>query len=259
MIRLGAVSYLNAKPLVYGLEAEPRFDVRFDVPAQCAELLHAGDIDLGLIPSIEYLRGGPDAYRVAPGVAIASQGPVASVALYTRRDPRDVRSVAMDTSSRTSVALSAVLLKRAYGVQPTAMDVAPNLAVMLARADAALLIGDVALMLADGAEGATKIDLGEVCCTGLPFVYAFWAGRPGVLRSADIEALQRTRDVGVGKAREIAQRHFDDPAEQAIGAAYLRDNIKFDLGADEQAGLERFYRYAAELDLVGAASPIRFY
>src|SRR5437763_9112266 len=117
MIRLGAVGYLNARPLVYQLDRSPNFSVRFYIPAKCAELLHAGDIDLGLIPSIEYLRGGPGAYRVAPGVAIASRGPVASVALYTRRDPRDVRSVAMDTSSRTSVALSTVLLKRAYGVQ----------------------------------------------------------------------------------------------------------------------------------------------
>ncbi len=94
-VRLGAVEYLNARPLVYGLDDSPRFSLRFDVPSRCADLLHAGDIDLGLIPSIEYLRG-PVPYAIVPGLAIASRGPVASVALYTRREPRDVRSIAMD-------------------------------------------------------------------------------------------------------------------------------------------------------------------
>src|SRR5438046_825498 len=116
-IRLGAVGYLNARPLVYGLDGVPRFAVRFDVPSECARLLHEGDIDVGLIPSIEYLRG-PGELCIVPGAAIASRGPVASVALYTRMEPRDVRSIAMDTSSRTSVALAVVLAKRAFGITP---------------------------------------------------------------------------------------------------------------------------------------------
>src|SRR3954462_9383256 len=106
MIRLGAVTYLNARPLVYGLESRvERFSLRYDIPSECARLLHAHETDLGLIPSIEYLRG-PAAYRLVPGPAVTSRGPVASVAIYTRRDPKDIRTVAMDTSSRTSVALA---------------------------------------------------------------------------------------------------------------------------------------------------------
>jgi len=100
--RLGAVGYLNARPLVHGLDRLPRFTIRYDVPSECARLLHEGSVDVGLIPSIEYVRGGP--YRIAPGLAIASRGPVASVALYTTRAMADVRSIAMDTGSRTSVA-----------------------------------------------------------------------------------------------------------------------------------------------------------
>ena len=101
-VRLGAVGYLNARPLVYGLDALPQFDVRYDVPSECARLLHAHDIDVGLIPSIEYLRG-PGPYVLVPGPAVVSKGPVASVALFTAREPRDIRTVAMDSSSRTSV------------------------------------------------------------------------------------------------------------------------------------------------------------
>src|SRR3954470_4786032 len=103
-IRLGAVTYLNARPLVYGLDSHVQFELRYDIPSECARLLHAHETDLGLIPSIEYLRG-PVPYQIVPGPAVTSRGTVASVAIYTRRDPRDIRRIAMDTSSRTSVAL----------------------------------------------------------------------------------------------------------------------------------------------------------
>src|SRR5438093_7244253 len=125
-VRLGAVAYLNARPLVYGLEGMPRFDLRFDLPARCAALLHERAIDVGLIPSIEYLRGGP--YRIAPDLAIASRGPVASVALYTTRPIADVRSIALDTSSRTSVALASVLCARRFRIRPALESRAPDLA-----------------------------------------------------------------------------------------------------------------------------------
>src|SRR6185295_14235983 len=145
-VRLGAVGYLNARPLVYGLEQDPRFLVRYDLPSECARLLHAHEIDLGLIPSIEYLRG-PAPYGIVYGAAVTSKGPVKSVALYTRRERRDIRTVAMDTSSRTSVALVTILLRKMHAltIEPVAM--APDLHAMLERADAALIIGDVALFL----------------------------------------------------------------------------------------------------------------
>src|ERR1700712_2861279 len=119
-VRLGLVGYLNARPLVYGLERQPRFELRYDIPSECARLLHARDIDVGLIPSIEYLRG-PQTYAFVPGPAVTSRGPVASVAIYTRIEPKDLQTIAMDTSSRTSVALSTVLLRRVFGVTPEAV------------------------------------------------------------------------------------------------------------------------------------------
>jgi chorismate dehydratase len=267
-IRIGAVEYLNARPHVYGLDRSPRFQVRFDVPSKCADLLHDGAVDLGLIPSIEYLRGpaeAPHTYRIVPGVSIASRGPVASVGLFTAKAVRDVRSIALDTSSRTSVALVRVLCAREFKIRPMLYSSGPHLEDMLAKADAALLIGDTALFLESDNRlaGASldKIDLGEVWTrmTGLPFVYAFWAGRPDVLTKEDVAALQAARDEGVGRATEIAAACFRDPRQQAIGARYLRDNIKYDLGDDERAGLELFYRYAAEAGVVKAAQPLRFY
>src|SRR5438132_9646429 len=144
MIRLGAVSYLNTGPLVYGLDEQPeRFHIRFDVPSQCAALLHENRVDLGLIPSIEYLRG--PAYRIVPGVAIASDGPVASVALFSRKSSSDVRSIALDNGSRTSVALLKVLCARWFEISPAFMTMAPDVPAMLDACDAALVIGDNAL------------------------------------------------------------------------------------------------------------------
>jgi len=96
--------------------------------------------------------------------------------------------------------------------------------------------------------------------TGLPFVYAFWAGRPNAVTRTDVEALQRARNAGVTQPEAIARDYFpDSPARQAIGARYLQDNIQYYLRAEERAGLEAFYRYAAEADLVPGAGKIRFY
>ena len=253
-VRLGAVGYLNARPLVFGLDRSPRFDLRYDVPSECARLLHAGDIDLGLIPSIEYLRG--DSYRIVPDVAIASRGPVASVALFTTRPMADVRSIVMDTSSRTSAALVRVLCARLFKIDPAIEAHSPDLNAMLDRADAALIIGDKALVWDPGVEREIqKIDLGEAwtSLSGLPFVWAFWAGPAGVVTADDVSALQKAREAGVEQSDTIGREYFRDvPQHRELGARYLRDNIKYYLGAEERAGLELFYRYAAEIGVVDA-------
>ena len=275
-IRLGAVEYLNARPLVYGLEAVPRFDLRYDIPSVCARLLHEGAIDVGLIPSIEYLRG-PKPYALVPGPAVSSRGAVASVAIYTRVEPRDIKTIAMDSSSRTSVALATVLLRRMFGVTAEPVSMAPDLDAMLGKADAALLIGDYALFLdhttaaarlKPGPTSATlqsaiqKIDLGELWTrtTGLPFVYACWTGTPDVLTPGDVEVLQRARDEGAAHTDTVARAYYPgDPVRQAVASAYLRDNIRYMLGPEELEGLQTFYRFADELGLASFDGTLRQY
>jgi len=233
------------------------------VPSTCASLLHDGAIDIGLIPSIEYLRGGP--YAIVPDLAIASRGPVASVLLFTSRPIRDVRSIAMDVSSRTSVALVRVLCAQLFKINPKIEPAGPDLPQMLGRCDAALIIGDNALFQPPNVEHTLPvevIDLGKAWTelTGLPFVYAFWAGRPGMLEPGDVEALQAARDAGVAASDDVACAYLRDmPARQALGMRYLRENIKYHLGAEEQAGLELFYRYAAEIDVAPSSDGLRFF
>lgn len=260
-LRLGAVEYLNARPLVHDLERSARVTLRFDVPSRCAELLHAGEIDVGLIPSIEYLRG-PGAYAIVPFVCVASAGPVASVALYTRKDPADLRSIAMDTTSRTSVALMRVIAKRAYGIVPEPVSMAPDLDAMLGRADGAVIIGDKALFLDHEASGARKIDLGALWTdtTGLPFVYAFWAGRPHAVTLDDVGMLREARDGGLANLEGIARACFPGNVQrQAVACRYLRDNIQYTLGGEELEGLTAFYQYASELGLVSYDGDLRIY
>lgn len=269
VVRLGAVSYLNARPLVDGLDRSPNFQLEFDVPSRCAARLHEGTIDLGLIPSIEYLRG--PGYLVVPRLAITSRGPVASVAIFTKRPLRDAQVVALDTSSRTSVALTKVLGQRVFGMRAQWIDQGPDPTAMLAQADAALVIGDNALLLdvdqlsveVTGRPGQVeKIDLGEqwTAATGLPFVWAVWAGRAGAVGPAGVAEMQGALARGLGRIEGVVRDYFwaDSPHLQ-IGARYLRDNIRYDLGPDELAGVELFYRYAAEAGVVPAAGRPRFF
>lgn len=259
-LRLGAVSYLNTKPLVYGLDACPeQFDVRFDVPAKCAELLHGNKVDLGLIPAIEYLRGD---YAIVPGVSIASSGDVATVAVFTRKPIDQVQTLALDLSSRTSVALTRVLCAERWGIAPKFTPAEPDLESMLQKADAALVIGDPAFAIDPARYDVTKIDLGGEwkALTGLPFVYAMWAGRPGVASPQHCRLLQAARDRGVANLEGIAQQVGGGDARlEQRALVYLRDNLNYGLGEAELAGLRRFHELAAGISVVPGLKPLTFF
>ena len=261
VVRVGAVSYLNARPLVVGLEARrDRFAVRYDLPSTCAGLLHHHDIDVGLIPSIEYLRG--DGYAMVPDCAVVSDGPVASVAIFTKVPIERVSTLALDTSSRTSVALTRVMTAKYFDIAPTFVDEHPDLETMVLRADAALLIGDPALFADHQRLGLDKIDLGQAWkdFTGLPFVYACWTGEPDALTPADVEVLQHARAEGAAVPDLVSGGYYpDDAVKAAIGAAYLRENIRYRMGPREEAGLERFFALAAEVGVVPRTQPLRWY
>jgi chorismate dehydratase len=260
-VRLGGVDYLNVRPLVYGLECFPaELSLRFDVPSVCAELLARGTIDVGMVPSITLCDRPGD--RIVPGVCIGSDGPVASVALFTRKPIRDVQSIALDTSSRTSAVLTRILCARRFGSAPAFVPHAPDLPAMLAKADAALLIGDPALFVDPAAHGAEKIDLGTAWTdmTRLPFVWAFWAGRPGALDATIVARLQQAAEAGVAHSGDIADAYCaGQPERIALARRYLRDNLRFRLDARALDGLTAYYREAASLGLVGTAPPLAFY
>ena len=260
-VRLGAVDYLNVRPLVHGLDKRPRdVTLRFDPPSHCADLLARGEIDLGTIPSIAYLDRPGD--LVVPGLCIGSEGPVASVALFTREPIANVRSIALDTSSRTSVALTRIFCARVFDIKPAFITHPPDLPAMLAAADAALIIGDPALFADADAYGADKIDLGSAwtALTGLPFVWAFWAGPASPESAAVVPLLQAAAAEGMSQRDAIADAYFpDDPLRQVIARGYLHDRLRFALDDRALAGLERYYREAAAIGLVRAPRMPEFF
>jgi predicted solute-binding protein len=260
VVRLGAVDYLNVRPLVYGLDGRPEISLRFDVPSTCARLLEAGEIDLGMVPSITYLDRPGD--RIVPGVCIGSEGPVASVALYTRRPMTEVRTIALDTSSRTSAALVRIVSRRVFGISPIFVTHPPDLPSMLALADAALLIGDPALFMDHRAIGAEKIDLGALWTemTGLPFVWAFWSGRADAADAHTVATLQAAAATGMTRIDEIARAYVPDAPDRArLAARYLRENLVFSMTPRVLDGLRTYYLEAAEAGLVAAAGDLAFF
>jgi chorismate dehydratase len=212
VVRLGAVSYLNSEPHVHGLEHDPAFRLEREVPSRVARRLSAGEVDLGLVPSIG-----------------------------------------------TSAALVQILLKERLGRSPQYVPMGPSLVDMLAVADAALLIGDPAL---DHEGDVCRLDLGEAWMrlTGLPFVFAFWAGRAGAVSAQGVRRLQAALSAGTGALPEIALRYAaGDPVRAAKYETYLRENIVYRLDEDEQAGLREFFRRAHALSLIPAVPELRFH
>ncbi len=249
-IRVGAVSYLNTKPLVFRLtELAPRVQLSFDLPSRLADQLDRGQLDVALIPSVEYFQH-PD-YEIVSDACIGCRGPVWSVKLLSRVPWPAIRTLALDEGSRTSVALARILLDQRFGVRPQLLPLPIHQPLEEAKGDALLVIGDRAIHPpADGF--VAEWDLGDEWCrwAELPFVFAMWVARPGFASPELGRALEAARDAGVAHLAEIAAH---EAAALRLTAddclRYLRDNLYFHLGSREREGLALFRRHAAELGL----------
>jgi chorismate dehydratase len=259
-IRIGAVNYLNTKPLICDLETlAPDAELVLEVPSRLADWLAEGRLEVALIPVIEYFRAGN--YRIVPNISIASRGPVLSVTLFSRVPWASIRRVALDEGSRTSAALAQILLRKRYDVQPEIVPLPLNQSAEEVDADAVLLIGDRA-MRACLPGFAHAFDLGQEWhdWTGLPFVYAVWAVREGVDLGPAARALHEAKQRGLGRIGPIAQREAPLLGLDAgFCRRYLQSIIHFDLGPREQAGLRHYYQLAVEMGLAPSGVPIRGY
>jgi chorismate dehydratase len=251
-LRVGAVSYLNTKPLVYRLEdGAPDIDLTFDLPSRLAERLAGGQLDVALIPSIEVALGYAD-YTIVSDACIACRGPVLSVKLFSRVPFSKIRRLALDEGSRTSAVLVQILLSDRFGARPRIESLPIGCEMGDSEADAVLLIGDRAIH-GDRQRAGRQWDLGEEWCraTGLPFVFAMWAARRGLEVGAVAAALSSARDAGVARLGEIARQAADGVGMEPRDCYhYLRHHLHFYLGADEQRGLHLFLERAAELGLL---------
>lgn len=266
-LRISAISYLNTAPLMWDFEhaqAGHLFDISYTLPSACARALSEGKADIGIIPAAAYTQ--IPGLQILPDVAIASRRAVRSILLVSKVPIEKAHTVALDTSSMTSVALTKVLFEKWLGRARIFTSMAPDIDQMLAEHDAGLVIGDPALKI-DRSRYAT-IDLAEewIRHTGKPFVFAFWAVRRAALREADpsldlATVFRDSRDHGLENsslsqiAREWAPRLG---LSQADVRSYLTENIHYQLDSGCLEGLQLFYRYAAEIGALPAAPKLRF-
>lgn len=260
ILRVGAVSYLNTKPLIERLtEFAPNLELILDFPSRLADRMAAGELDVSLIPVIEFFRG--DRYTFIPNIAIGSRGPVLSVTLFSRVPWSEIQSVALDEGSRTSSALTQIIFRKRYGINPKIQPLPVDSTADDLSTDAALLIGDRAMRAClPGYRHA--YDLGQEWWewTGLPMVYAVWAVRGEVELGKSEQAFHQAKQYGLAQVGEIAQR--EAPAlglDAGYCRRYLTNIIRYDLGAAELAGLRKFHQLANELGLAPQGANLDFH
>lgn len=290
-LRIGAVSYLNTVPLVHELpRLAPEDELQLDLPSRLADRLAAGVLDVALIPVIEVALG--DNYTIVSDACIGCCGPVWSVKLLSRRPPQEIRTVALDEGSRTSVALTQLLLRRRFGLTPEYSPLPMTSDYRRVDTDAVLVIGDramhrsaavpeaVAVAVSAGTAASSggshgdltrdttaeefpyQIDLGQAWndWTGLPFVFAVWAARPGVDCERLHQLLGTARDLGVGQAAELAKSHaarYDLSESDCL--RYFTKFLNYRLGPREKDAMQLFCRWAAELVLLPHPCELKFH
>jgi len=270
-LRVGAVSFLNTKPLIYPLlkeEIQTDIELSVDVPSRLALLLSRGEIEVGLISIIEYFRASPShtSYCILPDISIASHGSVKSIQLFSRVPIPEIRRIGLDASSRSSIVLLKILLAEKYRISPAFTTCRPTVnpkTVLQDRQDppfdAVLLIGDAALRHLNSTQ--YSMDLGEVWYkfTGLPFVYACWVARTEAQLGDLPEVLLESKARGIARIPEIAQteaRKLGLP--EKLCRRYLQQHIKYDLDEPAIKGLELYYKYAVKNDLAPPCRGLSF-
>jgi chorismate dehydratase len=291
-LRISIVEFLNTAPLVWGFTDGPlqgRYDLSFTVPSLCAEALRSGQADVAIIPAIEYQR--MDGMVVLPEMAVAAKGEVRSILVLAKKPIEQAERIALDTNSRSSVALTRLLCQGLWRIAPEFIDAAPDPAAMLAEADAALLIGDPALRIRLKVNAlAAKVPDAKGCCgdaaaaetddqpvpgvdtlfvydvadewrqmTGKPCVLAIWVGRRELITPDVVADFLASKEYGlerIGEIAEAAALKLDLPPRDL--ESYLRDNIDFSLDAANLEGLELYFRECAAAGLIPRARPIEF-
>ena len=258
--RISAVKYSNTLPLVWGMlrgAEKERFRLSFVTPAACAEALRTGQADIGLIPTIEYQR--MEGLKIVPGISIASKGAAGSVLLLSQKPIRRIQSIAVDSSSRSSAALLRILMEKRYSRRVDLIPSPPMPEAMLQQADAAMILGDPALTYNENC--AEVYDLGEEWrkFTGLPFVFAFWAGWGEVDLACQRQALASSKEFGLAHLEEIVAEHAPQlNLEPDAFWKYLSVTLDYSLDEENCRGLRLFFQLSHEMRLIPEQQELRF-
>lgn len=259
------MSFLNTKPLIYPLlKGEIVSDdilLSLEVPSRLATLLCNGELEVGLIPIVEYFRAnslGAD-YRIIPDIGIVSRGSVLSIQLYSSVPITDIRSIALDTSSRSSITLLKILFAEKYNRLPTFTSCKPSIDPNKIDSDAVLLIGDAALKNLDATDYSTDLGAEWHDLTGLPFVYACWVARGKVELGNVPNLLLQAREIGIKHIPEIASIESNKlQLSEPLCRKYLEQHIHYEIDESAIEGLKQFHSLAVKHRLVKPGSKLTF-
>ncbi len=258
--RVSVVCYLNTVPLIWGMlhgKQQGKYVLSFTTPAGCADAVRDRQADIGIIPSIEYQR--MDRVQILAGISIASKNEVKSVLLLSKTPIQKIQNVAVDNSSRTSVALLRILMRKFYRRSIHITPSAPDPRQMLKRADAALVIGDPALTCDSQVPEVFDLAAEWKKFTGLPFVFALWVGHEDNRLSKLRKDFQDSRDYGLTHVDNIAAEYAPKLNLQALRArVYLAENINYSLDEENLEGLRLFYRLARESGIIPVEKNLYF-
>ena len=260
--KIGAISFLNSRPLFYGIERGINcqgLELSYDLPAVSSEKVAAGLLDVAIVPTIQYAR--IEGLKIVPGMSISSVGSVGSVNLFCNCPLQEISRIAVDERSRTSVALLKILCRDLYNIQPEFLPMPPEGSTMLAENDACLIIGDNALYFRGDYSEMRDLSSDWFELTGLPFVFAFLAGGSKSFGPAQVSQLQQSLALGLKNTGEIARSHLVDGVENLVevNRRYLEENINYQLSDKHLEGLKLYYRKAAELGLINGVPELRFF
>lgn len=259
-IRIGAVSYLNTKPLIESLEqSSERIELSLDLPSRLATDLVNGDLDVALIPSVETFRISGS--QIVSDACIGCRGPVWSVKLISRKPFEEIRTIAMDEGSRTSIGLTQVLLRKKYGLNPILSTLPMDQQPEQNGSDAVLVIGDRAMHIGTG-EFPYQWDLGDQWCrwTELPFVFAMWVTLDEHPDPDIVQALSDARDRGIARLGEIARREASGYGLTGEACEnYLRHHLHYSIGSAERKALELFQSHLLDLNLIPESRNLKFH
>jgi chorismate dehydratase len=259
--RLAASHYLNSAPLIWSFIHGSRINTAelIDaVPARCGEMLNNGEVDGALIPVIEYQR--IPGIMLAPDVCVGSKGNVRSVVLVTRKDDlKDVRSVALDHSSRTSVTLLKIIFREFLSIEPEWVSSAPDVDRMLVENDAGLIIGDPAMTFSRN--DLRVFDMASLWreFTGYGFAFAMWVMREDRAELFGQIDFAAARDEGLARIEEIISHYEKEiPLSRTELRTYLKENITYQIDVSIEEGLKLYFDLAFRHGLIRQIRPLRF-
>jgi len=261
MLRFGCHNFLNAKPLTFALTngiLKHNFELISDTPANLSDMLKEGRLDIAVIPSIEYAR--IPGLKLIRDFSISSLGTVNTVLLFSKNEIHDIETVAVDNSSRTSIAMLKIILKERFKVSPDFIPVKPVISEMMDRADAGLIIGDNALKI--NRKKFVTYDLGEewYLLTGRPFVHAVLAVRDEIDLGDGLNILKKAKEIGLSSINEISSEESKRlKISKEVCIDYLTKRIIYEFGDNEIDGLHYFYKLSKEHGIIDKDVRLQFY